>query len=644
MDGSSESGGGAPHSKGGNGASDQAQKLLAAAPISVVILTDEGRYLYRNPAHNAIYGYHHDEIPTLSAEMWVDPAERIRLLEIFQRDGELRDAEVQHRRADGETFWGLLTWQRIEYAGEPALAGWIYDITARKLAEAAIEEAREAAEQANQTKSEFLANMSHELRTPLNAIIGYAQILQEDAADEGQDGMLPDLKKIENAGRHLLRLINDILDLSKIEAGRMEVYLEPVSVPALIEEAHTLTAPLAASNGNKVEISIGPGVGTIQTDQTKLKQSLLNLVSNACKFTKDGRVGLSANVEQRPGGPYIVFEVQDSGIGMTPEQQAKLFQAFSQADASTTRRFGGTGLGLAITKRLCNLLGGDIEVSSEEGKGSRFTIYLPLREGEGRQAVEVAAPVVSGPEQGATLLLIDDDPDVHDVLGQMLVREGYRVEHATSGPSALTMVQKVRPAAILLDVMMPQVDGWTVLSALKRDPSLAKIPVIIVSMLDERPLGLSLGAAEFLTKPVDRAKLVGTVRQHAGPAKGLVLVVDPDPTESGLIAQAVGESGRSAVSVPDGRAALDWLAKNPRPSLMVLDLDTALNDDVALLDAIRADESLRDVRRIVVAERELSPAERAYLSGLPGTVISKDEGVAASLLAAMRDKANGDAS
>src|SRR6185503_1681764 len=279
------------------GASKEAQMLLEAAPISVVIVTDDGRYLYRNPAHNAMYGYKPGELPRRSSEMWVDPAERARLLEVFQRTGTVRNAEVQHHTADGRTFWGLMTWERLTYNGEPALAGWMYDITDRKDAEAAIVEARAAAEQANQTKSEFLANMSHELRTPLNAIIGYAQILQEDAEDAGQDDMLPDLKKIENAGKHLLGLINDILDLSKIEAGRMEIYLEPVSVPALVDEVKTLTAPLASSNGNHVEVSIEPGIGSIQTDVTKLKQSLLNLVSNACKFTKEGRVGLDVRLK-----------------------------------------------------------------------------------------------------------------------------------------------------------------------------------------------------------------------------------------------------------------------------------------------------------------------------------------------------------
>ena len=627
----------------GKSGTDQAHRLLEAAPISVVILTEEGRYLYRNPAHDQMYGYAREEAPKLSSEMWVDPSERARLLEIFRTTGELRDAEVQHYRADGSHFWGLLTWQRLDYDGQPALAGWLYDITGRKEAEAAMDEARAAAEQANHTKSEFLANMSHELRTPLNAIIGYAQILQEDAEDAGNDEIVPDLKKIENAGKHLLGLINDILDLSKIEAGRMEIYLEPVSVPALVEEVRTLTAPLAAANGNTVVVTIGAGVEAIQTDLTKLKQSLLNLVSNACKFTKDGRVDLKVEVQDTaksptPKTPTIVFEVSDSGIGMTPEQQAKLFQAFSQADSSTTRRFGGTGLGLAITKRLCNLLGGDVAVISEEGKGSRFIITLPLQAADTWNAVEGPAPAISGPDQAATILLIDDDPQVHDLLGHMLGREGYRVEHATSGPDALTMVQKVRPAAILLDVMMPQVDGWTVLSALKRDPKLAAIPVIIVSMLDERPLGMSLGAAEFLTKPLDRSRLVETLRVHAGPAKGVVLVVDGDPVQAEQIAQAIGDSGRTAETAADGRAALDWLAKNPRPALMVLDLDAAQVDGFSLLDAIRKDDNLKGVRRILLADRDLTAAEAGYLSGLPGTVVSKGEDVAAALTTAMRDQ------
>ena len=617
---------------------DPARQLLEAAPISVVIVTDEGRYLYRNPAHDAIYAYAHGQAPLLSSQMWVEPDERERLLEIFHRTGVLRDAEVQHRRANGETFWGLMTWQRTEYEGQPALAGWLYEITPQKNAEAALELARIAAEEANQTKSDFLANMSHELRTPLNAIIGYAQILQEDAEDAGQDEMAPDLKKIESAGKHLLGLINDILDLSKIEAGRMEVFLEAVSLSALTEEVRTLTAPLAAANGNTVKTDIGPGLELIQTDVTKLKQSLLNLVGNACKFTKGGQVGLKVERQARDDGPWVVFTVSDTGIGMTPEQQAKLFQAFTQADSSTTRQFGGTGLGLAITKRLCHLLGGDVEVSSEPGVGSRFVISLPLTSPDqaGRQEpVEAAPQAPTGPEQGTTVLLVDDDPQVHDLLGAMLAREGYRVEHVSSGPEALALVQASRPAAVLLDVMMPQVDGWTVLSTLKRDEALADIPVIIVSMLDERPLGLSLGAAEFLTKPIDRAKLVKTVRQYAGPAQGTVLLVEADPDQRGKLAKIISGAGLAVKSAPDGRSAAAWLEKHPRPALLVLDLDAAEVDGFSLLALLKANPKLSGVRRILLVDRDLTEVERAYLNGVAGAVISKEDATAETLLSAI---------
>ncbi len=411
-----------------------------------------------------------------------------------------------------------MTWQTMVYDGQPALTGWIYDITQRKQAEQAVDEARRAAEQANQIKSDFLANMSHELRTPLNAIIGYAQILQEDAEDAGQDQFLADLTKIEGAGKHLLGLINGILDLSKIEAGRMEVYIEPVAVPRLVEEVRTLTAPLAAANENVVEIVLADDVGTIETDVTKLKQSLLNLVSNACKFTKAGRVTLEVAADRLAGVPAVRFQVSDTGIGMSPAQQARLFQPFVQADSSTTRQYGGTGLGLAITKRLCELLNGEVTVSSAPGEGSRFTILLPIHPHHAPSADDgrTAERAPTGPADATTLLLIDDDPQVHDVLGSMLARDGYRVEHVSVGADAVEAVRRLRPAAVLLDVMMPRVDGWAVLDMLKKSDDVADIPVIIVSMLDEKPLGMSLGAAEFLTKPIDRTTLIETVRRHAG--------------------------------------------------------------------------------------------------------------------------------
>ena len=491
--------------------SDQARLMLDSSPIAVAIVGEDGRSLYINEQARDLFGLEVGTVGNKVRTYYVDPTLAERNQERFRRTGELRDVEVEYRRADGTTFWALVSWQAIVYGNRPAIVRWLYDITGRKAAEAAMEEARLLAERTNQTKSEFLANMSHELRTPLNAIIGYAELLQEDMEDAGQEEALPDLKKIEAAGKHLLSLINDILDLSKIEAGRMEAYLEPVSLPRLVDEIRALAEPLAKARGNRLVFPDTIDPQPIRTDYTKLKQSLINLISNACKFTRDGTVSLG--IER--GNGSIAFRVADTGIGMTEEQIGRLFQAFAQADASTTREFGGTGLGLAITRSFCQLLGGDVRVESVAGEGSTFIITLPLNDGSDDEAVAPSEMVSSGPSTGTPVLLVDDDPQIHQLVGTMLNREGYRVDYAGGGAEAIARARSLKPAVILLDVMMPQVDGWTVLAALKAEPELADIPVIIISLLDERPLGLSLGAAEFLTKPVDRKQLIDVVRAHA---------------------------------------------------------------------------------------------------------------------------------
>jgi PAS domain S-box-containing protein len=618
---------------------EQMRHVLDVSPVAVAIVGSGGRLLYTNKRHDELYGVTADQMPKNVRELYVDPSQRDRFQEIFQREGRLINAELHNRRPDGGTFWSLLSWNNIEYNGEPCRISWIYDISDRKQAEAAVEEARQAAEQANQTKSDFLANMSHELRTPLNAIIGYAEILKEDAEDAGQEDMLPDLTKIETAGKHLLRLINDILDLSKIEAGRMEVFVEPVNVPNLIDEVRSLAMPIALNNNNRLEVVIGADIVEFQTDHTKLKQSLLNLVSNASKFSKDGKVTISVERRTAAQGSELVFRVADTGIGMTPAQLAKLFQPFTQADSSTTRLFGGTGLGLAITKRFCGLLGGDVSVQSEPGKGSVFTIALPttLPSTVVKPQVKASSSVqrTEGPIGGATVLLVDDDPQIHDLIGTMLVREGYRVLHATSGPEAITRAREEAPGVILLDIMMPHVDGWTVLSTLKEDPALAEIPVVFVSMLDERPLGLSLGAAEFLTKPVDRARLVQTVARHIGNAKGCVLVVDDEEADRAAFTRALESLGLEVAIATDGRAALTWLENNPPPKAMILDLLMPQLDGFQVMDAVRRSERLRNLPILVLTAKDLAAAELDYLTGRGGIVINKGPEARQSLIAAL---------
>jgi PAS domain S-box-containing protein len=612
---------------------EQARLLLESSPVAVAIVSEKGDFLYSNARHAELYRLP-PGIRYLSVEeVYVDPAERARLWARFQAEGVLKDAEVHSRRADGSTFWVLLSWQKIVYDDQLATVSWLYDISDRKAAEAALEQARDAAEHANQTKSDFLANMSHELRTPLNAIIGYAQILQEDMEDAGQDDVLPDLKRIESAGKHLLGLINDILDLSKIEAGRMEVYLEPVNLARLIDEVQSLVAPLAASRGNSVKLEAPADLPTIRTDYTKLKQCLLNLLSNACKFTQDGTITLE--IATSPG--EIMFCVRDTGIGMTPEQLGRIFQAFTQADASTTREYGGTGLGLAISRRLCRLLGGDIEAASAPGEGSAFTIRLALSgEAVTRGSGGVTPANVSGPAEGTIILLVDDDPQIHHLIGTMLTREGYRVEHASGGAEAVERARTVRPAVILLDVMMPQVDGWAVLGALKSDPALADIPVVIVSLLDERPLGLSLGAAEFLTKPVDRAQLVRTVRAYAGAANGVVLVVDDDADVRHALAGSLDAEGYQAVQAASGVEALAWLDDNPTPALMLLDLMMPGMDGFALLDQVRSTDALREMPVVVTTAKDLTASESDFLIERGSIVIPKGPNARAALSDALK--------
>jgi len=469
-------------------------------------------------------------------------------------------------------------------------------------------------EMASEHKSAFLASMSHELRTPLNAIIGYSEMLYEAAQDEGQEEFLPDLAKIRDAGRHLLGLINDILDLSKIEAGKMDLYLEEVDLAGLIEEVRSIVEPLMMANANRLEIVCPAAVGMFYTDRTKLKQSLLNLLSNAGKFTHEGRVKL----EVRPAPSEISFIVSDTGIGMTEEQQGRLFQAFSQADASTTRQYGGTGLGLAISRHFCEMLGGSIAVESAPGRGSTFTITLSDR---GR-AAPAAAAIPQGAEHAALVMVVDDDPNARDLLASTVRREGYRVIKATDGEAALALAREWHPDVITLDVLMPRMDGWAVLTAIKSDPELAEIPVVIVTVLADRGIAVSLGAAEFLTKPVDRARLAATIRQNVH-GTGVVLVVDDEPESRRLARRHLEKLGWEVDEAEEGTDALHWLSQNPRPAMILLDLLMPGMNGFAFLEEIAKHAEWRLIPVVILTAMPLGAAERELLAGRTREVIAK---------------------
>jgi signal transduction histidine kinase/ActR/RegA family two-component response regulator len=384
------------------------------------------------------------------------------------------------------------------------------EIIHRKRTQEELLRAKDAAEEASRAKSAFLANMSHELRTPLNAIIGYSEILEEETRDSGPPENVRDLRRIQAAGKHLLSLINEVLDLSKIEAGKMALHLETFGVEPMIEEMITTLQPAAERNSNRLVLQMADDLGSMHADVTKVRQILFNLLSNACKFTEHGTVTL--DVQRRQGSEdRLAFRVTDTGIGMTPQQQGKLFQYFAQADSSTARKYGGTGLGLAISQRFTHMMRGEIHVSSTSGEGSIFTLELPanvtLEPAASPQAQEPAAEVSAPGDFATTVLVIDDDPTVRDLMTRFLGKMGYRAVPAPSGPEGLRMARELRPSIITLDVVMPEMSGWDVLNQLKTDPVLASIPVIMVTIVDHEALGLARGASNYLVKPIDRDRL-----------------------------------------------------------------------------------------------------------------------------------------
>ncbi|WP_445245532.1 urea ABC transporter substrate-binding protein [Microcoleus sp. OTE_8_concoct_300] len=393
-----------------------------------------------------------------------------------------------------------------------------------------LEVAKNAAEAANRAKSTFLANMTHELRTPLNAIIGYSELLQEEALELGEEEFVMDLASINIAGKQLLNIISDILDISKIEAGKMTLFLETVEVLNLIEQVVTTVQPMVGKNGNTLIVNCDRNIGTIYADSSKLRQALLNLVSNAAKFTDRGKITINVWKEEgevwpldnseelsaapsRCQMPSIVFQVTDTGIGMTEEQVSRLFGAFAQADDSTTRRYGGTGLGLTISRKFCQMMGGDITLESKFDCGSTFTIGLPVVVESQTEETPVRLQPLDLPD-AATVLVIDDDPNARDLMTRCLSKQRFRVHSSASGEGGLLLAKQLLPDAIILDVMMPSMDGWAVLSALKADPDLADIPVIMITFLDDKNHGLKLGAAEYLRKPLDYKRFAALLSKY----------------------------------------------------------------------------------------------------------------------------------
>jgi CheY-like chemotaxis protein len=502
--------------------------------------------------------------------------------------------------------------------------------------------AQEAAEQASRSKSVFLANMSHELRTPLNAIIGYSEMLQEEAEDLGEEGFVADLQKIHAAGKHLLGLINDILDLSKIEAGKMGLYLEDFDVAGMVEEVCTTIRPLIEKNANTLEIHQQGKVGEMYSDLTKVRQMLFNLLSNASKFTENGTIVLTLARESGENGDFLMFSVADSGIGMTEEQLGLLFEAFTQADVSTTRKYGGTGLGLAITRRFCEMMGGTIEVQSHHGEGSLFSVRLPAvlveKKAENAPVVELFPSAVCGAgNDGCTVLVIDDDPMVCDMMQRFLAEDGFRVVTAGNGDEGLALARNRKPCAITLDVIMPSMDGWAVLGALKNDPALADIPVIMLTIVDDRSMGYALGAADYLVKPLSKERLKSVLeRYRPGCADKRVLLVEDDAPTRDVTQRMLEKEGWFVTSAENGRAGLAQVASNP-PELILLDLMMPEMDGFQFVAEIEKHEQWRAIPILVVTAKDLTDEDRQRLNGHVEQVLQKGAYRREDLLKSVRE-------
>jgi signal transduction histidine kinase/DNA-binding response OmpR family regulator len=494
-----------------------------------------------------------------------------------------------------------------------------------------VQEKSRELEIASQHKSQFLANMSHELRTPLNAIIGLTEMMFTNAPRFGTEKAIEPLRRVHRAGTHLLGLINQVLDLSKIEAGKLDLNPETVSIAPLVDDVIGTARQLAEQNGNKLTVECPANLPPITVDPMRLRQILLNLLSNACKFTKNGEVALTVARRAKDGQGIVELAVRDTGIGMTPEQQAKLFQEFTQADSTTARKFGGTGLGLAITRKLARMMGGDVTLSSEINKGSVFTVEVPT--GPEPIATDNSEPAR---KRSNCILVIDDDATARDLIKDQLTAEGFEVVTASGGLEGIKIAKKLQPTAITLDVMMPDLDGWSVLAALRQDDKLADTPVIMVTILDEQRRGMALGAAGYLVKPIDRERLHSLLKKFrsASPPSRILLVED-DETQRERVRSWLEDQQWTIIEADNGREALARLEAT-KPDLILLDLMMPEMDGFQFVAALQQNPEWRDIPVVVITARDLTAADHDRLNSSVQSVLVKESFKPADLVARIR--------
>jgi PAS domain S-box-containing protein len=609
------------------------------------------RFLAVNKAAVRKYGYSTAEFLAMTVKNIRPPEDIPVLLESVAhvREGNEKVSDWKHRLKDGSIIDVEITSYALTFAGRPAEVVVAVDISRKKHDEAEktkfmdslaaanrqLELRNREVEQATKLKSKFLASMSHELRTPLNAIVGFSGLLADGTAGEMNDKQKRFVTHIKDGAHHLLQLINDILDLSKIEAGQLEIRCEDFQVKDALPEVLSTIRPLAMAKNIQVHHDLAASY-SIYADRVRFKQILYNLLSNAVKFTPEGG---QVSVHCAEQSELICISVVDTGIGIRAEDQEVIFEEFRQIDGDGAHE--GTGLGLAITKRLVEQQGGNICLESEVGRGTRFSFTLPAGASQSHLASELGPPMQTPASPRSSkmplVLIVDDEVPAREILASYLEPEGFRVEIACSAEEALSKARELRPDAITLDILMPNSNGFEALLSLKSAPDTANIPIIVVSILDQQKMGFALGAADYLIKPVDKGQLLQTIRKYTQPltiAESLILVVDDDPLTLDLLETTLHSAGYATQTAPSGKAALDTLA-HTRVNGILLDLVMPEMDGFEVLKHMKHDAALKDIPVIILTAKSLTEEDAALLKRQSQALLQKDgawkEGLMATL-------------
>lgn len=589
-------------------------QLIKVSPTLIVSINHQDVLNFINPAVEKLTGFSREEL--LQQDAWTfllkESVDDIKeALSAMDTQSVIHRESTVFTKAGAELViaWTILNFPQREYI----LFG--NDISMYR-------EAEEQLRETSRTKNQFLANMSHELRTPLNAIIGYSEMLQEDALDLNELQMVEDLKKIHSSGRHLLDIINDILDISKIEAGKMELYPEVVDISSFVQNIVKIVEPLVQNNQNQLSVSIDENPGSIYIDSVRLKQCIFNLLSNACKFTHQGQISFDIVRHQET----LLFKISDTGIGISEEGQAKLFQPFSQVDGSSTRKFGGTGLGLSITKNILELMGGIIEVKSDVGVGSQFLIQVPLGKPQSNFIPEYHSEAIEASQLNylsrGKVLIIDDDPIARELLTKILSKDQVEIETASGGHAGLIKAQEWKPDLITLDVCMPVMDGFEVIQKLKELPDLKHIPVVFISMSGSEQISYSLGASAYLSKPVNSSDLLDVIHTYIPDANADILIVEDDLNTRSLLVNLLEKNNYRVRAVSNGKQALIQM-KRHQPTLIITDLMMHEMDGFELVSSLQKNSDWAKIPVIVLTAKDLTLPEQDLLNKMTTQVLQK---------------------